>query len=73
MSQRIIALISLRRQEQGVWSITVFLSIPLYYCRGEWIFGYATESLVGQSAQVLRHPGDQLTLKELVETKDLSE
>ena len=51
----------------------MFLSIPLYYCRGEWIFGYATESLVGQSAQVLRHPGDQLTLKELVETKDLSE
>ena len=43
------------------------------YCRGEWIFGYPAESLVGQAAHVLRHPGDQLSIQELVQTKDYSE
>ena len=42
-------------------------------CRGEWIFGYPAESLVGQAAHVLRHPGDQLSIQELVQTKDYSE
>lgn len=42
-------------------------------CRGEWIFGYPTESLVGQAAHVLRHPGDQLSVEELIQTKDYSE